>query len=352
MDRLSRRTGFTLIEVLVVVAIIALLIALLMPALKRAREQARAAVCVSNLRQSLTGIITIQAETQMRKERWSTNFGWAVYSMRALKGQAQVFTCPSDPKPRGIPAARIELYNGSSYSGTTTTDGIFNRVYNAGSRWETDVEDQLNDDMFGGDAFDDSDGDVVFGFDGNSTSTKQATVTVAKTSASWGFNILSYDGKRLVTDVTSATLSLPIMWMSYSANASAGLKNIKGSPILLAEGGKPGIFPEKLGNYKADNLARALRFRHDDRASNKLMVGQNYVAGKWIVPNNTGTLGGPAIDTSYEPRNRMSAGFADGHAERLLYSSVMTWPGGMNSMPAPVNSVWFGLNRTDKKLSY
>lgn len=45
------RLGFTLIELLVVISIIALLIAILLPALQRARESARAASCLSNLRQ-------------------------------------------------------------------------------------------------------------------------------------------------------------------------------------------------------------------------------------------------------------------------------------------------------------
>ncbi len=47
----KRKTAFTLIELLVVISIIALLVSILMPALGRARQQAKAAVCMSNLKQ-------------------------------------------------------------------------------------------------------------------------------------------------------------------------------------------------------------------------------------------------------------------------------------------------------------
>ena len=46
---LSRQTGFTLVELLVVVAIIAILIALLLPAVQAAREAARRAQCANNI---------------------------------------------------------------------------------------------------------------------------------------------------------------------------------------------------------------------------------------------------------------------------------------------------------------
>ena len=49
------KRAFTLVELLVVIAIIALLMALLMPALRLAQDQARAILCVNNLRQLSMG---------------------------------------------------------------------------------------------------------------------------------------------------------------------------------------------------------------------------------------------------------------------------------------------------------
>lgn len=362
MKRERVGAGFTLIEVLVVVAIIALLIAILLPALRNAREQAQAAVCLSNQSQMLKGIMIKQAETQMRKDRWSTNYGWAVESLKANKGQTKLFTCPADRGPRPIPAVRVQQYDGAlgsgQYRGTSAGDGIFNRVRGAGGVWETDVQDQLEESMFGGDAFNDSNGDLIFNYNAASLNDTRAMTTTRIGLASWHYIVEDYNGKTICTDAgrNSTPFLAPLLWTSYGANAAAGLKNVKGNPILIVEAGKLGIFPKysdprglnrfpSFGSYPADHLGRALRFNHGGREPRPFLTGFNYVGtdlSTWVVPRNSGALPNKEVDKNYQPGSQTDAGFMDGHAERMRWNQLFKAPSNPVATPEPLNFPWYG----------
>ena len=97
---ISRRTGFTLIEIMIVVAIIALLAAVAIPNLAKARKSAQKTACINNLK-------TIEGA----KSIWALN---------NKKGDSDV---PTDADIFG-PGAEIEKKPACPANGTYTIGAI------------------------------------------------------------------------------------------------------------------------------------------------------------------------------------------------------------------------------------
>jgi prepilin-type N-terminal cleavage/methylation domain-containing protein/prepilin-type processing-associated H-X9-DG protein len=75
MSRQPSHRAFTLIEVLVVVAIIALLLSILLPSLARARENAKAVVCLCNVRQLAQAFVAYSVSNQNRLPGSRSDYG-------------------------------------------------------------------------------------------------------------------------------------------------------------------------------------------------------------------------------------------------------------------------------------
>jgi len=89
----TRKTGFTLIEILVVIAIIAILAAILFPVFAQAKDKAKAATCQSNLRQLGLAFFMYNADYD---DVYTPVYNWKTRLQPYIKS-FEINKCPSRP---------------------------------------------------------------------------------------------------------------------------------------------------------------------------------------------------------------------------------------------------------------
>ncbi len=118
---MCKRKAFTLVELLTVISIICLLMALLLPVLQSAKANARAGVCLSNLRQ--WGIVykMYTDEFDGRLPRDYGEFAWYYPIREYYRSEAKILLCPTAKKPADPDGTEV----GPPFGGTSLAWGHF-----------------------------------------------------------------------------------------------------------------------------------------------------------------------------------------------------------------------------------
>lgn len=130
---MSRRRGFTLVELLVVIGIVALLVAILMPAFSRARRLARTVQCLAHVRQLAAGYHMYVSENKGRRPQavygletcgplWLEDY---LFPRRRRGEQSPILFCPeaTELPPRWATSTAPAVYPGGRFKPWGFDDG-------------------------------------------------------------------------------------------------------------------------------------------------------------------------------------------------------------------------------------
>ena len=113
----KQQRGFTLIELLVVIAIIAILAAILFPVFAQAREKARAAACLSNIKQiGIAQMMYTQDYDERFVTSWAKGFvGDYNFNIQPYIKNLDILICPSKKISTSAVAAACNSGDGYDY---------------------------------------------------------------------------------------------------------------------------------------------------------------------------------------------------------------------------------------------